>query len=130
MEKENLEYVGMSNCYLCNKPKEILLNRRLKKTFPKEAVYNKEPGDKCKDLMKQGIIFIGVRDGETDKENPYRSGEWFVLKEEAFKRMGLNDENLKADILKKRICFIEQGVLKRLGLMNMIKKKAKENKEE
>jgi hypothetical protein len=71
--------------------------------------------------MKQGIIFIGVRDGEQGKDNPYRTGEWFVLKEEAVRRMPMNKELMKS-IIKKRICFIEQEVINKLGIAELIKK--------
>ena len=124
VEIEGGSYVGMSNCYLCNKPKEILLDRRLKNSLPQSAIYNKEPCDKCKKYMETGIIFIGVKDNEQNHENPYRTGEWCVLKEEAVKSMPMNDE-LKTSILKMRVAFVEQEVLKRFGILDLIKKTSK-----
>jgi hypothetical protein len=118
---EDLSYVGMANCFVCNKPKEILLHKQLKNKLPKSAVYDKVPCDECSGFMKQGIIFIGVRDGEQGKDNPYRTGEWFVLKEEAVRRMPMNKELMKS-IIKKRICFIEQEVINKLGIAELIKK--------
>lgn len=124
VEIEGGSYVGMSNCYLCNKPKEILLDRRLKNSLPQSAVYNKEPCDECKKYMEMGIIFIGVKDGEQDKNNPYRTGEWCVLKDDAVKNMPMEKE-LKTSILKMRVAFVEQEVLKRFGILDLIKKTSK-----
>lgn len=125
-KQQGLSHVGMANCYLCNKPKSVLLDRRLRNTLPKNAVYDKEPCDQCKDYMKQGVIIIGVRDNEQDHENPYRTGEWAVIKPEAVERMPLNEE-VKKDVLNKRVMFMEQSVIKKLGLDKAIKNKAKEN---
>jgi hypothetical protein len=123
---ENKEFVGMADCFLCGKPKYLLLDKRLRKSLPRSAVYDKEPCDDCKKLMEQGIIFIGVRDNE-NHDNPYRTGQWFVLKEQAVKEMPMGEE-LRQSILKKRVCFIEVTVMKKLGLLEMVEAKAKEQK--
>jgi hypothetical protein len=86
---------------------------------PHKAIWTKEPCPKCKDYMKQGIIFIGVRDGEASLspgENPYRSGQFLVVKEEAVKRM-LEEKSpaLLADILKQRVAFLEESTLRAIG---------------
>lgn len=124
MEEEK-SYVGMSDCYICGKPKELLLDKRLRNVLPKNAVYDKEPCAECKTHMQIGVILIGVRDGEQQSDNPYRSGHFFVVKDDAIKRMPM-DEKLKADILKKRIVFIEESVLKRFGILEYIKPKVAE----
>ena len=114
------EFVGMANCFYCNKPKHILLDRRLKKSLPREAVYDNEPCDDCKGLMEKGVIFISVKDGEKGG-NPYRTGGWWVIKEEAVRRM-LKGKLLE-NVLKKRICFIDDSTCDKIGL-----EKAKEPK--
>jgi hypothetical protein len=124
MEEEK-SYVGMSDCFICGKPKEILLNKYLKDTLPRNAVYDKEPCNECKEWMKKGVIVIGVRDGEPQSDNPYRTGQFFVVKDDAIKRMPM-DEKLKADILKKRIVFIEESVLRKFGFLDYIKPKVAE----
>lgn len=68
----------------------------------------------CNELMKKGIILISVRDGETG-DNPYRTGGWCVLKEEAVKNI-TSDEALLASIFKKRMVFIHDAAWKQLGL--------------
>lgn len=115
-------YVGMATCFLCGEVKHLLLDKRLKNSLNHKACYDKEPCDKCKDYMKKGIIIIGVKDNETDKENPYRTGEFFVIKEKAVLNMPMN-EDLKNNIIKQRICFIEQNVLKNWGFNKYLKKK-------
>lgn len=112
--EEDKRYVGMMNCYFCNKPKGIALDRRIKDTLPREAVYDKEPCDECKKYMEMGIIIISVKDGETDKANPYRTGGWWVVKEDMVKRL-LKGELLN-DVLKKRVVFVEDSVCDKIGL--------------
>jgi hypothetical protein len=112
----NKSYVGMANCFVCGEVKHLLLDRRLKNSLPQNAVYDKEPCDKCKKIMEQGVLFIGVRNNETDKENPYRTGQIIGLKDKAVKN--IIQEPLLSEVLKKRICFVEEDVLKRIGLIN------------
>lgn len=109
------DFVGMMNCFYCNKPKAIALDRRMKKSLPREAVYDKEPCDDCKKYMEQGIIFISVKPAiQEERENPYRTGGWWVIKEEAVKKF-LSGEMLK-DVLRKRVCFVEDEVCEKIGL--------------
>ncbi len=116
MEEEdiNKDFVGMANCFVCGEVKHLLLDRRMKKSLPRSACYDKEPCDKCKEVMEKGVFFIGVRDGESG-DNPYRTGQIIGMKEEAVKKM-LNEPAL-SDVLKKRICFVEEKVLKQIGLI-------------
>lgn len=112
--KEDLtdkSYVGMANCFFCGEPKYLLLDRRLKPTFARSGVYDQEPCDKCKEFMTQGIILISVRDGESG-DNPYRTGGWVVIKEEAAKKMFTDDRLLG----KVRCIFVEDTTWDKLGL--------------
>jgi len=108
------DFVGMATCFICGEVKHLLLDKRIKKTLPRSACYDEEPCDKCKEVMKKGVFFIRVRDGETG-QNPYRTGKIIGLKEEAVKRLVTNKKLLE-DILKKRICYIEDKTFKILGL--------------
>jgi len=113
---EERDFVGVDVCFVCGEPKGVLLDRRLKKSLPRKAVYNDEPCDKCKEIMKKGVIFIGVRDGEQDRKNPYRTGHFIGIKEEAIRKM--IKEPLLSKILKKRLCYVEKSVLVKLGLVD------------
>jgi len=50
--------------------------------------YMKEPCSECKEMMKQGFLLIGVVGAKTDDiKNPYRSGNIWVVRNEAAKEM-------------------------------------------
>lgn len=104
-------------CWFCGEADRIALLGRLPgdAEAPRQAVFDKVPCPKCADLMKQGVFFIQVRDGETDQHNPYRTGRLCVLRDEAVQRL-VQPAELAADILKKRVRFVEQSVWNALGL--------------
>jgi hypothetical protein len=108
MEKS---HVGMSLCYLCQEPKELLFHKQLAKTIPDKAVYNYEPCDECKGYIEQGVILISVRDGEYGN-NPYRTGGWVVIKKDAFKKIFQCAE----EALEKGVAFIEDTAWDKVGL--------------
>ena len=120
------------NCYYCHQPNEILLVGAETKGF-KEAglatadgkmhstigVVDRRPCPKCEEWMKKGIIFISVRDDQEQEiiehrsmPNPYRTGGWCVLTDDAVKRM-LNNAD---DLIKSRFCFVPDTVWDALGL--------------
>ncbi|MHC4951494.1 MAG: hypothetical protein ACYTEU_11005, partial [Planctomycetota bacterium] len=96
----------MTNCYFCNEPDSILLPGSATKKFkeaglaaedgemkPNIGVLDMTPCSKCADFMKKGIILISIKDDTTEKQmkasisNPYRTGAWCVVKQEAVERM-------------------------------------------
>jgi len=117
-------------CYLCQEPKEVVLFGQLTSTAvrhfeesgipivdgeaPHKATYDKEPCSKCRELMEQGIILISVRD-EEPSDNPYRTGGWVVVREEALRRV-LHDTPDTAAILSARVAFLPDPVWEALGL--------------
>lgn len=107
-------HVGMSDCFLCGECKELLLDKRMRNSLPRRGVYDKEPCSKCKEHMALGIIIISVRDGESG-ENPYRTGGWWVVKEEAVRKI-INQPELLTQVLKSRVCFMPDEVCKLVGL--------------
>lgn len=56
--------------------------------------------------MKKGTIFISVKDGESG-DNPYRTGGWIVLKQEAVDKL-FKDKPPK-------IAFVEDTLWDNLG---------------
>jgi hypothetical protein len=107
-------------CFYCGEDSgEIGLLGRLPgdKEAPHRAVLSKEPCAKCKDLMKQGIMFICTPNGASG-ENPERTGQMAVITDEAVKRMGINPPELEQTILKQRAVFIPQDAWQLLGLPN------------
>ena len=116
-----LSHVGMNTCYFCNKPSEVLLDRRLRKILPRNVgVMNMRPCTKCEDLMKQGILLMSIKNDTTDFEmqgpipNPYRTGGWVIIKQEAIERM-LDGDFLKF-ALKHRFMFINDEAWDAMGL--------------
>ena len=109
-----LSYVGMNTCYFCNEPSEILLDRRMRNTLPRNVgVMNMRPCTKCEDLMKQGILLISIKN-DTQGPNPYRTGGWVIIKQEAIERM-LDGHFLKF-ALEHRFMFINDEVWDAMGL--------------
>lgn len=104
-------------CFLCGESKNelVLLGAAYKGEAPMKICLDKTPCDKCKGFMAKGIIFISIRNGEPQSDNPYRTGAWCVVTEEAFRRWPL-DEASKEDGLKSRVMFIEDGAWDKLGL--------------
>lgn len=101
-------------CFICgNEKNEIILAGKISKDIeaPKNSVWDYTPCNKCIEYMKQGIILISVKDGETGN-NPYRTGGWVVIKEEALKNVIDNDH----EMFRTRISFIEDSVWLKLGL--------------
>jgi hypothetical protein len=123
-------------CFFCMKDKDVILFGKMSaakkaKMFPEEKNYDwqdpqdaeaprrvcisKEPCSECEKWMEQGVILISV-DAKlsSSKEDPYRTGGWCVLKDEAIERMF--PPETAEDILKKRVCFIEDEGWEMLGL--------------
>src|SRR6185503_11177954 len=103
------QFVAMPNCFFCNESKdEILLSRRLEDISALDnKVIDMEPCTKCRDFMSQGVIFCSVKDGEmtSNPNNPYRTGGWWVMKEEAAVRIFP-----EYDFKKNRFVFIEDSL--------------------
>ena len=101
-------------CYFCNEESgELILPGKLRgdAEAPRKAVWHKDPCPKCKGYMKQGIICISVKNGESG-DNPYRTGCFVVLKDDAFNRLFKDAE----PALKLRMCFIEDVAWDAVGL--------------
>lgn len=121
-------------CFFCGQSKnEIMLlgaaGDKIAKDMGKEdgempmnCCMDMSPCEECAGYMKQGIMFISIRDGETNKEQPYRTGKLWVLKEEAVNGFLKNDSELLDNILKCRFCFIEDSIAEQIGLTNLEEK--------
>jgi hypothetical protein len=85
---------SMDVCFYCNKDNgQIVLPGRMRKgsdsdaEAPRRACWTKVPCDECKGHMELGIILISARKNDPDPQNPYRTGGWCVVTEEAFVRI-------------------------------------------
>lgn len=124
---------SIETCFICGEDKGLILWGQLRSRqveafkaagipmpshgeAPRRLTLNEEPCTKCEEHMKQGIILISVDEGKTeDMRNPYRSGGWCVVTEEAVRRI-VQPEELMNDILKKRVAFIPDDAWDIIGL--------------
>lgn len=100
-------------CYYCGKEKnEVALMGRLPGDAKADSkmVVDMSPCDDCADLMKKGVMLIGVRDGETG-DNPYRTGSVMVVSQEAAERI------FGGSYEKNRACFVYDSIIKQLMKM-------------
>jgi hypothetical protein len=81
---------------------------------PRRVCLDHEPCDECKKLMEQGIILISVKDSDVGSDNPYRTGGWVVVKDEAIKRALKGDAG--KGILASRIAFVPDLIWDAMGL--------------
>lgn len=107
-------------CFICGENKnEIILmdaNRGKEAPRPGTVAFDREPCDKCREFMKEGIILISVdaEKSKYDMDNPYRTGGWCVVRDEAVKEFVEGD--IINEILKKRICFVPDEAWEHIGL--------------
>lgn len=130
----------LTKCFFCNEDKnEILLLGHLTRSeaakmfgkeialrmrgtsddveAPRGLIVNNEPCDKCAKLMNEGIIFISFDESKTDdRKNPYRSGGWCVLREEAVVRMLAGEPALLEHTLAVRFTFVTDEAWDLIGL--------------
>ena len=111
----------MGVCPICNEPSGTIMLLGLIKGKERSDpgapryVRDDQPCDKCVEYMEQGVIFISVRDGQPESQNPYRTGKFCVVTDEGVRRI-VETPELLADILKKRVAFIEDATWELIGL--------------
>ena len=127
---------SISQCFYCGEDDKIILTGKDGEKMALDmghedgqmpmhcGVIDMEPCTKCRDYMKEGIIIIGMKDGEDPNKdiNVYRTGQFYVVKDGLFKALkeGAPEETVKIidGILYNRWTFMEESVLKALGLMD------------
>ena len=106
-------------CFFCNKDTgDIALMGQMKgdQEAPRRAVLDRTPCDTCKGHMGQGVIFISVNEKlTTDRNNPYRSGNWAVVTTDFVQRV-VTPKSFADDICEKRFCFVPDDVWEKLGI--------------
>jgi hypothetical protein len=120
ISKEHGLNPGLEQCYFCMKDVGVILwGHNRGKEAPRRACVNLDPCSKCAELMKRGVILVSIRDGEFEDvhsskqpPNPYRTGGWVVVTEDAVIRM-LGD--FAPGLLQLRFGFIEDSAWDKLG---------------
>lgn len=109
---------SMGICYYCNEESgEIIIPGRLKgdAEAPRAAIWHKDPCPKCAKWMEQGIILISVcNDADSKDHDPYRTGGWCVVTENAIQRMLTADA--AEGLCKARWAFVPDETWDGLGL--------------
>jgi hypothetical protein len=112
-------YPGLEQCFVCMKDVGVVLFGQMRgdAEAPRRVCLGKEPCDECKKLMELGVIFISVDEKKSkgDMQNPWRTGGWCVVKEEAVRRM-FEDGPILDSVLKYRMAFIEDEAWDKIGL--------------
>jgi hypothetical protein len=112
---------ALEQCYICGDDKGVVLFGRLPGDVeaPRQVVMDKDPCDKCRGLMKQGVILISVREEPAVKggkqEEPYRTGKLVVVRDAFIERV-INDPQVRDQILKARVTFVPDAAWDMLGL--------------
>ena len=110
---------GLEQCFYCMKDVGVALFGKLEDDAeaPRRICFG--PGnacDECKGYMEQGVILISVDESRsTDKDNPYRTGGWVVVRDKAIKRI-IAPPELVRDVLKRRMAFVPDEAWDMLGL--------------
>ena len=107
---------SVQQCYVCMKDVAVVFFGSLKggAKAPRTVCLDRTPCPDCRAWMSQGVILISVRDGESG-DNPYRTGGWCVLKDEAI-RKAFTPPEFAESVLKDRMVFVPDSAWKMLGL--------------
>ena len=75
--------------------------------------------EECEEWSKKGIIIITVDEKKTDDiSNPWRTGGFFVLKDDYIKKLMDESPALLERTLKHRMCYMPHEVAEGIGLFN------------
>jgi len=113
------DYAALTTCFYCGEESGIVIDRRIRKILPRNVgVISMEPCSDCEEHMKDNIILLGIVPPPENENipivngipNPYRTGDFVVMKQEAADRI-FNEEQLKF-ANKNRFMFVDSEILK------------------
>ena len=121
--------VALTKCFYCQEDSTILMNTRLTEHYARQVesahgkVIDMTPCPQCEEYMAQGVILITIDDSKSGKDwnkadipNPYRTGGWFVVRDESlYKWM---PEEFADFAVKHRFMFIEHEAAEHVGLFD------------
>jgi hypothetical protein len=108
---------GLEQCFVCMKDVGVVLFGRMKDDAeaPRRVCISKEPCAECKKLMEQGVILVSVQNNSADPQNPYRTGGFVVMSENAVHRI-FQPPEFAEQLLLQRFGFLEDEAWDKLGL--------------
>lgn len=134
MKEEEENKIGVAlvkrRCIVCGKDydAEIVMNTHLIESKAKEVKslhgevvgWLDKPCEECQKLMKMGIMVI-VYDKDKTSEPPdittiYRTGQQYVLTEDAVKRILEDKPEDIEEVLRKRIIVIDKDLVEEMGI--------------
>jgi hypothetical protein len=132
LDEEHGVNPSLDVCFLCGGDKGVVLFGRLRNSTrqafaaagitnggsqaPHRVTTDKEPCDKCKGYMELGVILVSIDEKlTTDRDNPYKTGGFVVVKDEALERM-IHPQELLDDVLRRRLAFVPDDAWVMMGL--------------
>jgi hypothetical protein len=133
--------VALTKCYFCGNDAGIAINTRLTPAHARNVekmhgmVVDMTPCSECSGHMKKGVILITIDDKKSEKDwnkpppccnggpfipNPYRTGGFFVITDDAVRRI-FHPEAMAAHAIKHRWMFIEHEAAEQIGLFSHAK---------
>jgi len=132
--------VALTKCYFCGEDNTILVQSRNINVRDRRIesmhgmVVDMTPCSKCSDYMKQGVILITIDNAKSKPgwnkpepgndrfiPNPYRTGGFAVIKDEAVKRI-FTPKEMADWAIKHRWMFIEHEAAVKMGLLSSAEK--------
>lgn len=106
-------------CYYCGGEKnEVILAGRMNndREAPRNHVWDMDPCDACRGYMEKGIILISMDPARSRKDplEPYRTGAFCVVTDEAFTR--IFQGNIVDRVLKCRWAYVDDETWSTVGL--------------
>lgn len=106
-------------CFWCLEEKNmiLLLGANGGREAPRNTAFDREPCEKCRGYMKQGVILISAKEpkSEAESQNPFRTGGFWVVSEEFVKRV-FRPPEMVDHLLKARVGFISNEAAKAFRL--------------
>lgn len=116
----------MGVCYFCGEPDGTIgLMGQLPgdAEAPRYAVISKAPCEPCQGRMKQGVILIGIEDGQKPGTEPKRTGHYCVVNDEGIRKVFADP--VADEMIERRSAFIDRETMKAIGLLDLVEEQAK-----
>lgn len=121
--------IALTKCYFCGEGDTILISTRQTNKHVDEAdgkVIDMIPCSKCRSYMEQGVIIIAIDESKSGPDwfkqkmpNPYRTGGWWVVTDEAIARI-IHPKEMADWAIEHRWMFAADEACRMMGLYELI----------